>query len=197
MKRVVTLCVCFTLLLSAFAFSAFAANVYQFDDVGTMQYYRCSGTLPEGEYYFSGTCHYPLDDGEVYTFTSDPFTVHWDSGSFMWEDAVAFSLIDNRFTRFYTSAPVDFAVSPVLELCDDSTYCHFAPEDALFSVVTLTLIPVSADSAPVLSDVVTGDMISGVLDPLVTLIPVVFGGLACFLGIRKGIGFVEALLNGG
>lgn len=47
----------------------------------------------------------------------------------------------------------------------------------------------------VLSGVVTGDMIGGVLDEVVGLLPIVIPVLIGFIGLRKGISFVSSILH--
>ena len=47
----------------------------------------------------------------------------------------------------------------------------------------------------VLSEVVTGDMIGGVLDEVVGLLPIVIPVLIGFIGLRKGISFVRNILH--
>lgn len=47
-----------------------------------------------------------------------------------------------------------------------------------------------------LSTVITGDMLMGVLDQIVGLLPVVLPVMITFIGLRKGIGFVRGILQG-
>lgn len=68
------------------------------------------------------------------------------------------------------------------------------PGEDPYSVDSFRLIPVPY--APSVSDVVTPEMVSGVLDNVVTLIPVVVGGLAIFVGIRKGLAWLDNLIHG-
>ena len=51
------------------------------------------------------------------------------------------------------------------------------------------------EAGTVLSDVVTGDMISGVLDQIVSLLPIVIPVIIGFIGLRKGIAFVQSILH--
>ena len=46
-----------------------------------------------------------------------------------------------------------------------------------------------------LSDVVTADMLSGVLDEIVGLLPICIPVMIGFIGLRKGIGFVRGILQ--
>lgn len=47
-----------------------------------------------------------------------------------------------------------------------------------------------------LSSVVTADMLGGVLDEIVALLPVVLPVMIGFIGLRKGISFVQSVLHG-
>jgi len=47
-----------------------------------------------------------------------------------------------------------------------------------------------------LSTVITGDMLMGVLDQIVALLPVVLPVMITFIGLRKGISFVRGILQG-
>ncbi len=51
-------------------------------------------------------------------------------------------------------------------------------------------------SAADLSQIVTGDMLGGVLDQIVGLLPVVLPVMITFIGLRKGISFVRGILQG-
>lgn len=46
-----------------------------------------------------------------------------------------------------------------------------------------------------LATVITGDMVKGVLNEVINLIPVVLPAALTFLGIRKGISFVMGILH--
>lgn len=46
-----------------------------------------------------------------------------------------------------------------------------------------------------LSEVITGQMLNGVLDQIVGLLPVVMPVLVGFIGLRKGIAFVRSILH--
>lgn len=49
--------------------------------------------------------------------------------------------------------------------------------------------------AGTLAAVVTAEMISGVLDELVSLLPVVLPTMIGFIGLRKGISFLQGILH--
>lgn len=46
-----------------------------------------------------------------------------------------------------------------------------------------------------LASVVTGEMLSGVLDEIVALLPVVIPVMIGFIGLRKGISFLQGVLH--
>lgn len=46
-----------------------------------------------------------------------------------------------------------------------------------------------------LSTIVTPEMLSGVLDEIVGLLPVVIPVMIGFIGLRKGIGFIRSVLH--
>lgn len=46
-----------------------------------------------------------------------------------------------------------------------------------------------------LSTIVTGEMLNGVLDQIVGLLPVVIPVMITFIGLRKGISFLQGVLH--
>lgn len=53
----------------------------------------------------------------------------------------------------------------------------------------------SSTTTTVLSGIVTGTMISGVLNEIVSLLPIILPALIGFIAIRKGIGFLLGSLR--
>ena len=51
------------------------------------------------------------------------------------------------------------------------------------------------NTATVLSKVVTGDLLGGVLNEVVGLLPVCIPVLITFIALRKGIAFVQSILH--
>lgn len=51
------------------------------------------------------------------------------------------------------------------------------------------------ETATVLGEVVDADMLGGVLDEIVGLLPIVIPVLIGFIGLRKGISFVRSILH--
>jgi hypothetical protein len=52
-----------------------------------------------------------------------------------------------------------------------------------------------ATSTTTLSSVVTADMMSGVLDEVIGLLPVCVPVMIGFIGLRKGISFIQSVLH--
>lgn len=50
-------------------------------------------------------------------------------------------------------------------------------------------------AASQLSTVVTADLMSGVLDEVIALLPVCIPVMIGFIGLRKGIGFIQSVLH--
>lgn len=53
----------------------------------------------------------------------------------------------------------------------------------------------AADAGAGLSKVVTAEMMSGVLDEVIGLLPVCIPVMIGFIGLRKGIGFIQSVLH--
>lgn len=51
------------------------------------------------------------------------------------------------------------------------------------------------ETASVLQGIVTADMIGGVLDEIVALLPVVIPTMIGFIGLRKAISFLQGVLH--
>lgn len=47
-----------------------------------------------------------------------------------------------------------------------------------------------------LNTIVTAEMLGGVLDEIVGLLPVVLPVMISFIALRKGIGFIQSVLHG-
>lgn len=54
---------------------------------------------------------------------------------------------------------------------------------------------VAAASSSVLAGVVTADMMSGALDEVIGLLPVAIPVMIGFIGLRKGISFLQGILH--
>lgn len=56
-------------------------------------------------------------------------------------------------------------------------------------------IVASAASAGKIAGVVTADMMNGVLDEVIALLPVCIPVMISFIGLRKGISFIQSVLH--
>lgn len=52
------------------------------------------------------------------------------------------------------------------------------------------------ETTTALSTIVTADMVSGVLDEVVGLLPVLIPAMISFIALRKGINFISDILHG-
>ncbi|MBQ8237037.1 MAG: hypothetical protein IJZ39_02660 [Oscillospiraceae bacterium] len=48
---------------------------------------------------------------------------------------------------------------------------------------------------PVLSGVVTAELVGGLFDEIVALLPILIPPMVTFIGIRKGISFMQSVLH--
>lgn len=53
----------------------------------------------------------------------------------------------------------------------------------------------STTTAVMLGDLITADMLGGVLEQVIDLLPVILPVMITFLGLRKGISFVMSMLH--
>lgn len=56
-------------------------------------------------------------------------------------------------------------------------------------------IMLTSEATSVLAQVVTQEMMSGVLDEVIGLLPVTIPVMITFIGLRKGIGFIGQVLH--
>lgn len=52
------------------------------------------------------------------------------------------------------------------------------------------------ETSTALSTIVTSDMVGGVLDEVVGLLPVLIPAMISFIALRKGISFISSILHG-
>ena len=57
------------------------------------------------------------------------------------------------------------------------------------------MLPMLREAGPVLKTVVTADVVGGVMDEIVGLLPVILPVMIGFIALRKGISFVLGLLH--
>ena len=51
------------------------------------------------------------------------------------------------------------------------------------------------EAATYLGTVITADMCNGVLNEVLAMIPIIFPTMITFIGVRKGISFVQGILH--
>lgn len=193
MKRIVSVTMVL-LLCFAMAVPALAAEQYEF--------YHAPAVLPEfdriegGISFISESCvengTYVLTiyDGDVY-FTSDPFVVEYGSFNEEFGSSAAFfdlmlRLDDNNF------------IFPccIMSVPGYGVILGFLGSDGLEA----DLFP-SADYLilervePGLCSVITGDMMLGALDQLVSLLPVVLAVIVGCVGLRKAIAWLQDVMR--
>ena len=61
--------------------------------------------------------------------------------------------------------------------------------------IVSTVVAASTTAAGKISSVVTADMMQGVLDEVISLLPVCIPVMISFIGLRKGISFIQSLLH--
>lgn len=62
-------------------------------------------------------------------------------------------------------------------------------------IVAASTFVVAASTAGKIAGVVTADMMQGVLDEVIGLLPVCIPVMISFIGLRKGIGFIQSVLH--
>ena len=65
----------------------------------------------------------------------------------------------------------------------------------MFNIMLSLVAEGTYTTGKVLSNIVTSDMLGGVLDEIVNVLPVVLPVAIGFIGVRKGIGFVLGTLH--
>lgn len=192
MKRFFALFVVLIFMVSAMCIPVFAAGLYQLDGYPEMS----------GEVYFRD---FYLDYLEFGYYDIDLYNSENE-------------LIASSVSPWHYSSPFDFDYVTVVQILfngqsvdDRYEICIAGGSDHLVEVInpvhsfvddpfaqklTIVFEPVSGSSSPVgLSSVVTSNMLSGVFDQIVALIPVSLGALIAFVGIRKGISFLQQIMH--
>lgn len=89
------------------------------------------------------------------------------------------------FTDFGETASAEFVLA-----CEDGLSLFVC--ELLSDGVTITFTPLIND--PVLSNVVTPEMLNESIDEIIQLLPITLIAIACFIGIRKGISYLQSIL---
>jgi len=71
----------------------------------------------------------------------------------------------------------------------------FTALQSIPSFLTSVVLFLTAQVSRNLADVVTEDMLNGVLDQVIGLLPVLLPVMITFIGFRKGIAFIQNILH--
>lgn len=203
MRRIVLLFLALVLCLSLLAVPALAAEnqEYIFELVPPFSLY--------GDFVFAGDGQMALYEGYVpegsyYLYLSVPESSDWelffDSPISVDYSLTNDTLLEEPFTYSCSLVYPDEIYSPEIWITD--TYgSHGFSAFLIFSfkgAENLTggfikLVPVNSSSR--LCDIVSSDMLSGSIDEIVQLLPIVLVVIVAFIGIRKGISFLLQFLR--
>lgn len=183
-KRLLAVVVAAVLCVSLFAIPVLAADDYYFGASGVTSFV-CYDFVPEGSYYAVAYC-----DGVA--SKSAPFVVSYEY---------------DRFGSGNAAVPIEWGFtgavkSYVLQIANASSASteiyvfDFEADDNMRSSVLdgIALFPASAPLA--VSDVVDSEMIGGAMAEVVSLLPIVLVVVVGFIGLRKGLSWLSAVLRG-
>lgn len=192
MKRILPLLLVVLLLASTMCMTASASSVYVFEGYESVflvdnppdpGYYHLY--LYMGSDYLKGFSNSPVfldfDDGFSKTFPVGFFSIYHDSDE-------CYYLSDwDFFFDYFPESPIGGYV--------DLYYSYDGLEYHVGDGFNLQVELVPASSSSSISDIVTSDMLTGSMDHIVDLLPVVLVVIVSFLGIRKGISFLQQLVR--
>lgn len=209
MKRVLVFFLCLSLLVPFLAAPALAAEAKLeeyvftllpetsflsldfdvFDDAGDELVFYCEDIISSGVYdFYVSSSSSVLFEDIVVNFIFDDVEQLWFS-------------VCPSVTAYVVDGDSTFLLGNYDIVCftdSDGTYLIVNADFSssfIENVSSCVLMPVLSDNSSLL-DVITPEMVSGVLDNVVTLIPAVVGGLAIFVGIRKGLAWLDNLIRG-
>lgn len=182
MKRFFALFVVLIFMVSAMCIPVFAANSIVFERSGSK--FITSDQLVPGEYTVVVSNPATSDKLEI----TKPYYI-----DFVPDNSFIIPSIDilhngEPTTYFFGISWWEGAIEFVMMDDVDNSF----PMDDGF---TVTFIPLVTETAPHITDFVSSDMLSGALDQVVALIPVVVGCIVAFVGIRKGISFLQQIMH--
>ena len=192
MKRFFALFVVLIFMVSAMCIPVFAAGLYQLEGHPEM-----NGSVYFWDFYLD-YLEFGYYDIDLYNSENE--------------------LIASSVSPWHYSSPFDFVYVPVVqtlfngqsvddryEICiaggsdhlvEVSNPVHSFADDPFARKLTIVFKPVSGSSSPVgLSSVVTSDMLSGALGQIVALLPAAVVCIVAFVGIRKGISFLQQIMH--
>ena len=203
MKRFVVVVVCLALLLPVLSVTVFASSSYAFYPFEPVMFYgESSSFFPGGE----GTNYFFYDGilpagkyevvvlGEGYGQSIEVVCNEGtlDIGNEGFSAPVSVSIyIDGNFYSSFTFGIQVFYEDGVTFFVIESSE-EFPIDVSVFSVAHFSLV----EEAQSITSVVTPDLLNGILDQVVPLIPVAFGVIVGCVGLRKAIAWLSSVLRG-
>lgn len=200
MKKTVCILVCLVFLLSALNVVAYASTVYRFElfepvalyggdfDFGALpenaSAYVYDGILPEGKYQLSALLSldgvdFRIDSADAFYYPGGNCVVDVEVLSLQDGSVVDRNLISFAFSNLggFTALVIDFGGTLL--------------NNTMIPLVEFTAVPDLS-----LSSFLDADMLDGILDAVVALVPVVFGVIVGYIGLRKAIAWLQSVLHG-
>ena len=195
MKRILPVLMSLVLVFSLIVIPAYATEKYVFSWSPEDKVFLCDYLIPDGSYdvfvYLANKPGYVTDES-VSLYSTSPVVLTFneviESGSdpyFLAESAFTFE-VDSEVIMlpFKVAHFHDFSLL-VLDYYGDCTSGSY-----------VVFTPVENSSFPSLSGIVDSGMMSGVLDQVVSLLPVLIVTIVTFIATRKGIAFLRGFLAG-
>ena len=196
LKRKLFVVLALVFLLSLISVTAFADAVYSYKGKttsdGMFSMFYCDGVSP-GLYNMWVVDDY---DGEKVAWTTSPVDLSFSGDSYSF--GATYAIVDSvsygsRLLvgfEVYKNSPEFFTIG----FDFDESFVN-AGGGVFGDGYTLYLEPVLNESASDISALVTSDMLSGSLDQIVKLLPIVLIVVICCIGLRKGISFLLDVLR--
>ena len=183
MKRCLSLALVLVFVVCAMCIPVFAARISFLPGSGMS--YELGSDFKPGEYYLTLS-----GEDSVYT-TKEPFYFDPKAGV-----EYRFPVGSVSFYDLFNDTTHDFPFEFII-YCWSSTSVEISYDwDGARVTLTEPYFHASLEPVPVgVSDIVTTDMLSGALDQIVALLPVVVVCIVGFVGIRKGISFLQQILH--
>lgn len=203
MKRVLPFFAVLCLVLSLIFVPVQAADSYVFEyDLESAEPYLLDGAyIPEGIYDVQ-LC-FTIDSSIDYSISSiDPIMIVYEStvvdGASVSVCEFTFDVInsvgDTSILAIICGAFSDMSYSAIA--FNSSYNDSFKPLDPVsFNATSGYVVFTPVDTIPTLSGFVDSDVMSGVLDQVVVLLPIVLGVLVAYIAVRKGISFLCDFLS--
>ena len=182
MKRCLSLALVLVFVVCAMCIPVFAANSIVFERSGSK--FITSDQLVPGEYTVVVSNPATSEKLEI----TKPYYIDFVPGNGFIIPSIDILHNGEPTTYFFGISWWEGAIEFVIMNDVDNTF----PMNDGF---TVTFIPLVTETEPHIIDFVSFDMLSGALDQIVALIPVVVGCIVAFVGIRKGISFLQQIMH--